>query len=145
MVTTAPQLLDAQLDLLDQRAGDGPGRQAAIYAADVEDLIALALETLERIRRRCDAHNQNGGKEDGQALLNYWRRWHEIAVRALAGVEAAESQGRRLEQADAFRFAINEASIAVDWERVLAAQQRLESGGGGRTLEEIENALRRQA
>jgi hypothetical protein len=127
-----PKLLEQQLDILDQQADLERWKndhELAMLTCDIDDFVALALETLERIRRRRAA-------PDSGMTVQFFKRWHHIAVKALAGVEFLESEGYQPERADEFRFAINEASIAADFDRVAAAQNRLRAGIG-RSLEEV--------
>jgi hypothetical protein len=139
-------LLDAQLDLLrDEVERWGRHGKAAALEADVDDLIALALETVARIRLRCDAYNRSVGATptpQADALLAYWRRWHDIAERALQVMEQSATPGGRSERAREFRFAINEAALAKEWEKIQAAR---ESGGRVRSLEEIEDEISHQS
>ena len=148
MKARAPQLLEAQLDLLDEQVEDWRNdHELAMVCRNIEDLIALALETLDRIRKRCDQYNAATGaapEPEAQILLHYWRRWHDISLRALKEESAIEAQGFRPDRVGEFRLAINEASIAVKSDHVMAAHRRLDAGGG-RTLEEIEKELSHQA
>jgi hypothetical protein len=134
------QILDQQLDLLDRQACPEQWpreHERAMICRDIEDMIALALETLDRIKRRC-------GSLPDDVLLAYFRRWYAIGLRALDCIERVEGEGFKPERADAFRFALNEASIAEHIDEVAAAQKRLESGQG-RTLDEIMDADASQA
>ena len=136
MGTAFKQLLDQQLELLDQEASADRWQQAhemATRCRETEDLIALALETFDRIKRRRTSLT-------GSSLLEYMRRWHDIGLRALGRVEEAERTGSRPDRADDLRFAINEASIAADFDRVKAAWDRLDETST-HTLDEVLDAL----
>ena len=134
MNVNSPKLLEQQLDFLEQQSDLERWKrdhEFAMLCCDIDDLIALALETLEQIRKR-------RGAPDPAPTFHFFRRWHRIALRALACVEHIEGAGYPPERADELRFAVNEASIAVDHDRVATAQQRL-AAGMGRSLEDVAN------
>ncbi len=117
-------LLDKQLNLLDQQTARWQlDHQLALLCCDIEDFFALALETLDRIRKR---HTT----QPADTVMNYFRRWHGICLKAIPPIEFVEQAGFRPERSDEFRFALNEASIAVDADKVIAAQERLKAGRG---------------
>ncbi len=129
-------LLDDQLDFLDRQVDNQrwkPERDAVTVRCDIEDLIARALETIDRIKHRRPTF-------PADKMFAYFRRWHEIALRALACLEHAEAEGFHPEHGNEFRFAINEASMAADFNPIYAAQQRLKAGHG-HTLDEVLNAI----
>ena len=138
------RLLEAQLQLLEDQvartAADLKSKCNMPGKPDTDDLIALALETLERIRKRCTA--EKGGAMS-RALLGYWQRWHATARGVLPCIEQLEALGFPSERATEFRFALNEASIATDWDKVVIAIERINTGRR-RSLEEIENDLSHQ-
>ena len=140
MMDQPAQILDQQLDFLDCQADPEKWQhdhELAMICCEIEDLIALALETIERIRKR-------RGSLPEDVLLGYFRRWHEISLRALVCIERIEGSGYRPERADEFRFAVNESSIAADKDRVKAALDRL-AAGHGRHLDEIVDGISTQA
>ncbi len=133
-------VVDEQLNLLERQSDPERWKRdhaLAMLCCDAEDLIALALETLGRIRKR-------RGFIPDEALLSYFRRWHGISLKALVCIEWIEGEGYRPDRADAFRFAVNEASIAANMEQVAAAERRL-AAGYGRELDEIIDGVSRQA
>src|SRR5690348_12067861 len=102
------QILDEQLDLLDRQARPEKWQRQhedAMLCRDFEDLIALALETMGRIRRR-------SGSDPADVVWGYFRRWYAIGLQVEASVLWLEGRGYRLDRSDQFRFALNAAAMA---------------------------------
>src|SRR5438874_1382951 len=126
MQIRAFHFLPQQVDFLERTvAPDLWAQDDELAARDLEDCVALALETLDRIRKHSDMAVKQDSAAESAKFLGYWRRWHQVALRVVEAVDRVEAHGHHLEQSDAFRQAINEAGMAEHWDAIMAARARL--------------------
>jgi hypothetical protein len=141
---SASNFVTAQLRFLEANVPHEPKTDdtRSVLSDDVEDLVAHALATFDSIKRRRKGVGSTAPREGNVELeTEAWlAEWQAFARRLLHVIESLEGQRRDVARSGELRFAINEATLALQGKQIAAAFERLERGEG-RDLEEFAHEL----
>jgi hypothetical protein len=144
-----PSFLAEELEQLRRRvSGDEWKRdhEWAKLAADVTEMVALALHLLDRIESAA-AKEQPVDRWDESAARRFiplFRQWFDYATAVNEARRASEEHGYAVDDSARFLHALNRAKMmARDFDSLVESQRRIERGeSGGRPLREVMDELR---
>jgi len=143
-------VIDRQLAALTQSATEAASADAAAVTRDVEELTTMSLALYDGMRRSVRRWQESVMDWDSSAWLPQarqfearYRKLHEIVGRIAPLLDATESRGIRLDNADAFRASKLDLDLLcqLSVDRMLRADEDFRQQRG-RPMAEVRDELR---